>query len=78
MLMVRSLTRFVATLSRRWKSYKTPLEEGQRIQYNNFVKPHMALDGKTPGEVAGLDVKGRKEMLEKAVKAQGLMKFNKK
>lgn len=38
----------------------------------------MALDGKTPGEVAGLDVKGRKEMLEKAVKAQGLMKFNKK
>ncbi|UVS68835.1 hypothetical protein NWT39_13120 [Nitrososphaera viennensis] len=54
------------------------MEEGQRIQYNNFVKPHMALDGKTPGEVAGLDVKGRKEMLEKAVKAQGLMKFNKK
>lgn len=26
---------------------KTPLAEGQRIQYN-FVKPHMALEGQTP------------------------------
>jgi len=26
--------------------------------YHNFVKPHMALDGKTPAEAAGIKVKG--------------------
>lgn len=29
--------------------------EGHRVYYN-FVRPHMALDGKTPAEVAGLDL----------------------
>lgn len=33
----------------------TPIAEGQRIQYN-FVKPHMALDGKTPANAAGLEL----------------------
>jgi hypothetical protein len=50
-----------------WRSYETPLSEGQRIAYN-FVKPHMASGGQTPAQVAGLDVKGWKELLEGAVK----------
>ncbi len=29
--------------------------EGERVYYN-FVKPHMALDGKTHSEEAGLDL----------------------
>jgi len=53
-------------VQRGWKTIKTPIAEGNRIQYN-FVKPHMALDGKTPAQVAGLDVKGWKELLEKAI-----------
>ena len=50
-------------VQRGWKTVKTPLAEGNRIQYN-FVKPHMALEGKTPAQVAGLDVGGWKELLE--------------
>ena len=26
--------------------------------YHNYIRPHMALDGKTPAEVCGVDVKG--------------------
>lgn len=48
------------------KTVQTPIAEGQRIQYN-FVKPHMALEGKTPGEVAGLSVKGWRELLGSAL-----------
>lgn len=29
--------------------------EGYRIYYN-FIRPHMSLNGKTPAEVAGLDL----------------------
>jgi len=50
-------------VQRGWKIVQTPLAEGQRIQYN-FVKPHMALDGKTPANAAGLKVKGWKELLK--------------
>lgn len=39
-------------VQRGWKSMKTQLAEGQRIQYN-FVKPHAALEGQTLAEVAG-------------------------
>ncbi|HEX6561078.1 MAG TPA: hypothetical protein VF016_03540 [Nitrososphaera sp.] len=53
-------------VQRGWKSYETPLSEGQRIAYN-FVKPHMALEGQTPAQVAGLDVKGWKELLKGAL-----------
>ncbi|MGI0016944.1 MAG: DDE-type integrase/transposase/recombinase [Nitrososphaera sp.] len=53
-------------VQRGWKTVKTELAEGQRIQYN-FVKPHMALEGNTPANAAGLDVKGWKELLELAL-----------
>jgi dissimilatory sulfite reductase (desulfoviridin) alpha/beta subunit len=58
--------REITKVARGWKSGKTPIAEGQRIHYN-FVKPHMALEGKTPAENAGLDVKGWKKLLETAI-----------
>lgn len=36
-------------VQRGWKSSKSAIAEGQRIYYN-FVKPHQALEGKTPAE----------------------------
>ena len=53
-------------VQRGWKTAKSVLAEGNRIQYN-FVKPHMALEGKTPPQVAGMDIKGWKELLRRAV-----------
>jgi len=53
-------------VQRGWKSYQTPIAEGQRIAYN-FVKPHMALEGQTPSQAAGLTPKGWAELLEKAL-----------
>jgi transposase-like protein len=40
----------------------SPILAGVQI-YHNFVKPHMALDGKTPAEVAGIQVKGENKWL---------------
>ena len=50
-----------------WKTAKSVLAEGNRLQYN-FVKPHMALDGQTPAQAAGLRVRGWKALLEAATK----------
>jgi len=49
-------------VTRGWKTAKTPIAEGQRIQYN-FVKPHMALEGNTPAQVAGLEIEGKDKWL---------------
>ncbi len=49
-------------VQRGWKTVKTELAEGQRIQYN-FVKPHMALEGKTPARAARIEINGWKELL---------------
>ncbi|HVB95107.1 MAG TPA: DDE-type integrase/transposase/recombinase [Nitrososphaerales archaeon] len=59
-------------VQRGWKSMKTQLAEGQRIQYN-FVKPHMALENQTPAESAGIGVEGKDKWLElisEAIKEQ--------
>jgi transposase-like protein len=45
-------------VQRGWKSKKSQIAEGQRIHYN-FVKPHIALDGRTPANEAGIGVEGR-------------------
>jgi Integrase core domain len=50
-------------VQRGWKSTKTQLAEGQRIQ-SNFVKPHMALNGKTPAQAAGMGVQSRDKWME--------------
>ena len=49
-------------VQRGWKSMETPLAEGARIHYN-FVKPHMALEGQTPAERAGIGVEGTDKWL---------------
>jgi transposase-like protein len=60
-------------VQRGWKTMQTPLAEGQRIQYN-FVKPHMALDGQTPADAAGVGVKGKDKwmsLLKEAITQTG-------
>lgn len=49
-------------VQRGWKTMRTKLAEGQRIQYN-FVKPHMALEGQTPAQVAGAGIQGKDKWL---------------
>ena len=36
--------------------------DGYRI-FHNYIRPHMGLDGKTPSEVAGIEVKGKDKWL---------------
>ncbi len=60
-------------VQRGWKTMKTPLAEGARIHYN-FVKPHQALGGQTPAQVAGVGLNGNNkwmELLKKAIANQG-------
>jgi hypothetical protein len=52
----------IAKVTRGWKTGKTPIAEGQRIHYN-FVKPHMALEGKTPAEVSGIRIESENKWL---------------
>lgn len=40
----------------------TPILTGMRI-YHNYIRPHMALDGQTPSEKAGIQVKGKDKWL---------------
>jgi len=35
----------------------TPILTGMHI-YHNYIRPHEALDGKTPAEKAGIEIKG--------------------
>jgi len=44
------------------KRTDTPILKGTQICHN-FVKPHMGLNGKTPAEAAGIQVKGEKRWL---------------
>jgi putative transposase len=49
-------------VQRGWKNPESKIAEGQRIHYN-FVKPHHALDGKTPSEGAGIRIEGQNKWL---------------
>jgi hypothetical protein len=49
-------------VQRGWKSKKSQITEGQRIHYN-FVKPHMALNGKTPAEASEVEIDGRNKWM---------------
>jgi transposase-like protein len=40
----------------------TPILKGEQI-YHNFIRPHMALDGDTPADRAGIKVKGKNKWL---------------
>ncbi len=40
----------------------TPILTGYQL-FHNYIRPHMALDGKTPADVAGIEVKGENKWL---------------
>lgn len=44
------------------KKSDSPLIEGYQI-YHNYVRPHMALEGQTPAERAGIKVEGENKWL---------------
>ncbi len=44
------------------KKKDTPILKGYEI-FHNYIRPHMALDNKTPAEVCGIDVKGDNKWL---------------
>lgn len=50
-------------IQRGWKSPKSAIGEGQHIYYN-FVKPHQALDGKTPAEKVSITLVEKNKWLE--------------
>ncbi len=54
----------------------TPIVEGHRLYYN-FIKPHEALNGKTPSEEAGITVEGDNKwliLMHKAIQNQRIKK----
>jgi hypothetical protein len=44
------------------KTENSPILNGMQI-YHNYVRPHEALDGKTPAEMAGVTVEGENKWL---------------
>jgi hypothetical protein len=40
----------------------SPLIAGMQI-YHNYIRPHMALEGKTPAEVAGIKIEGKNKWI---------------
>jgi putative transposase len=44
------------------KKMDTPIIEGYKI-YHNFVRPHQALDGKTPADIASITVEGKNKWI---------------
>ena len=53
----------------------TPIIEGHRLYYN-FIKPHEALDGRTPSEKAGITIEGKDKWLTLMHKAIQYQKHN--
>ncbi len=45
-------------VTRNLKTVDSPILTGYQI-FHNYVRPHMGLNGKTPAEVAGIEVKGQ-------------------
>jgi transposase-like protein len=44
------------------KRKRTPILSGYQL-YHNFIRPHMALDGKTPAEKCGIKVEGQNKWM---------------
>jgi transposase-like protein len=44
------------------KTTDSPILSGYQI-YHNYIRPHMALDGKTPADRAGVEIKGKNKWL---------------
>lgn len=44
------------------KKTDSPILSGYQL-FHNYIRPHMALDGKTPAEVAGIEIQGENKWL---------------
>jgi transposase-like protein len=55
---VRSIEKVMRSLKRE----DSPILDGYPI-FHNHMRPHMALDGKTPGQLAGIEVRGENKWL---------------
>jgi len=44
------------------KNLDTPIISGYQI-YHNYLRPHEALNGKTPAEACGIEVKGENKWI---------------
>jgi len=55
---IRDRERVMRTL----ETADTPILKGLQM-YHNYVRPHMALKGKTPAQVAGIKVEGENKWL---------------
>ena len=55
---IRDRERVMRTL----ENADTPILKGMEI-YHNFIRPHMALKGKTPAEAAGIEVQGKNKWI---------------
>jgi transposase-like protein len=49
-------------VTRNMKTLDTPILKGEQI-YHNYIRPHMALEGRTPSEVAGIEIEGENKWL---------------
>ena len=58
------------TIKTTLKRNDTPMLAGYQV-YHNYIRPHEALDGKTPAEACGIEVKGNdkwKTLIQNATK----------
>jgi len=62
---------------RAMKTDETPILEGHRLFYN-FIKPHESLDGKTPSEMAGIEIEGDNKWLSLMKTSLSYKRYNKK
>lgn len=44
------------------KKKDTPILQGMQI-YHNYIRPHEGLDGKTPAEACGIEIKGENKWI---------------
>ncbi len=59
------------------KRRRTPILSGYQI-YHNYIRPHESLDGKTPAEACGIEVKGQNKWLTIIQNASHPTKVNSK
>jgi hypothetical protein len=58
------------------KTPETPIILGMQI-FHNYIRPHMALEGRTPAEAAGIDIKGKDRWLTIIQNASAKKEFEK-
>jgi hypothetical protein len=49
-------------VTRNLKKDDTPILTGMQI-FHNYIRPHMGLNGKTPADLAGIEVEGENKWL---------------